>query len=51
MDLSKNGKLLYDLRKKKGFTQKQIAEKLGVVPKTVSKWEVFIKSDLTISWV
>ena len=39
MDLSKNGKLLYDLRKKKGFTQKQIAEKLGVVPKTVSKWE------------
>ncbi len=39
MDLSKNGKLLSDLRKAKGMTQKQVAEKLGVVPKTVSKWE------------
>lgn len=39
MDLSKNGKLLYDLRKAKGMTQKQVAEKLGVLPKTVSKWE------------
>ena len=39
MDLSKNGKLLCDLRKSKGLTQKQIADILGVVPKTVSKWE------------
>jgi len=39
MDLLKNGKLLCDLRKAKGLTQKQVAEKLGVVPKTVSKWE------------
>ena len=39
MDLYKNGKLLCDLRKAKGMTQKQVAEKLGVVPKTVSKWE------------
>ena len=39
MDLSKNGKLLCDLRKAKGMTQKQVADKLGVVPKTVSKWE------------
>ena len=39
MDLSKNGKLLRDLRKEKGMTQKQLADKLGVVPKTVSKWE------------
>ncbi len=39
MDLIKNGKLLYDLRKSKGMTQKQVAEILGVVPKTVSKWE------------
>lgn len=39
MDLSKNGKLLCDLRKAKGMTQKQVAEKLGIVPKTVSKWE------------
>ena len=39
MDLSKNGKLLRDLRKQKGMTQKEIADKLGIVPKTVSKWE------------
>ena len=39
MDLSKNGKLLCDLRKAKGMTQKEVADKLGVVPKTVSKWE------------
>ena len=39
MDLSKNGNLLRDLRKAKGSTQKQIAENLGVQPKTVSKWE------------
>lgn len=39
MDLIKNGKLLCDLRKSKGMTQKQVAERLGVMPKTVSKWE------------
>lgn len=39
MDLAKNGKLLCDLRKSKQMTQKQVADKLGVVPKTVSKWE------------
>ena len=39
MDLCKNGKLLYNLRKGKGMTQKEVADKLGVVPKTVSKWE------------
>ena len=39
MDLCQNGKLLRDLRKSKGMTQKQIADKLGVLPKTVSKWE------------
>lgn len=39
MDLSKNGKLLCDLRKAKGMTQKQVADKLGILPKTVSKWE------------
>ena len=39
MDLNKNGKLLCDLRKAKGMTQKQVADKLGLVPKTVSKWE------------
>lgn len=39
MDLSKNGRLLCDLRKAKGMTQKQVADRLGIVPKTVSKWE------------
>ena len=39
MDLNKTGKLLCDLRKIKGLTQKQVAERLGVLPKTVSKWE------------
>ena len=39
MDLLKSGKLLCDLRKSKGMTQKQVADILGVLPKTVSKWE------------
>lgn len=39
MDLIKSGKLLCDLRKAKGMTQKQVADALGVLPKTVSKWE------------
>ncbi len=39
MDLIKNGKLLCDLRKAKGMTQKQVADRLGILPKTVSKWE------------
>lgn len=39
MDLSKNGKLLCNLRKAKGMKQKQVADKLGILPKTVSKWE------------
>ena len=39
MDLNKCGKLLRDLRKANGMTQKQIADKLNILPKTVSKWE------------
>ena len=39
MDLVKNGELLRRLRKEKNLTQKEVAEKLGIVPKTVSKWE------------
>ena len=39
MDLNKNGLLLRALRKNRGMTQKEVAEKLGIVPKTVSKWE------------
>ena len=39
MNLSKTGKLIAALRLEHGFTQKQIAEKLSISPKTVSKWE------------
>ena len=33
------GTFICRLRKEKGYTQKQLAEKLNVSPKTVSKWE------------
>lgn len=39
MDLSKTGKLIARLRREKGLTQKEVADFLGVCPKTVSKWE------------
>ena len=39
MDLNNNGKLLYNLRKAKGMTQKDLAERLNVSDKSVSRWE------------
>ena len=39
MDLSKTGKLIATLRREKGFTQKEVADKLNICAKTVSKWE------------
>ena len=39
MDLQKTGNLIATLRREKKLTQKQLAEKLGISPKTVSKWE------------
>ena len=39
MDLLKTGKLILQLRREKGFTQKEVAERLGICAKTVSKWE------------
>ena len=39
MDLIKNGKLLRELRISASMTQKQVADILGIQPKTVSKWE------------
>ncbi|MBQ9979708.1 MAG: helix-turn-helix transcriptional regulator [Oscillospiraceae bacterium] len=39
MDKSKTGALIAELRKEKGFTQKQLAELLHVSDRTVSKWE------------
>jgi len=39
MDLIKTGRLIADLRREKGLTQKEVAEQLGICAKTVSKWE------------
>lgn len=39
MDLSKTGKLIAGLRSEQNLTQRDVAEKLGISPKTVSKWE------------
>ena len=39
MDQIKVGAFLKDLRKEKGITQEQLAEKLGVSGRTISRWE------------
>ena len=39
MDQIRTGKFLKDMRREKGWTQSEFAEKLGVSEKTVSKWE------------
>ena len=39
MDLIITGKYIADKRKSLGLTQKQVAEKLGMSDKSVSKWE------------
>ena len=39
MDQKKIGLFIATCRKKKGLTQKQLAEKLSVTDKSVSKWE------------
>ena len=33
------GNILFDVRKKKGLSQEEVAEKLGVSRQTISKWE------------
>ena len=39
MDCSKVGGLIFQLRKEKGMTQRQLADRLNISNKTVSKWE------------
>ena len=39
MDLSVTGKFIKEQRKAKGYTQIELAEKLNVSEKTISKWE------------
>lgn len=39
MDCKKVGKLIFDLRKEKNLTQKQLADAMNISDKTVSKWE------------
>ena len=39
MNQEKIGKFIASERKKKNLTQKQLAEKLSISEKTVSKWE------------
>jgi len=39
MNMQKMGKFIVKLRKGKGWTQQQLAERLSVSPQAVSKWE------------
>ena len=39
MDQTKIGKFIASKRKEHGLTQSQLAEKLGITDKAVSKWE------------
>ncbi|MCR5213521.1 MAG: helix-turn-helix domain-containing protein [Eubacterium sp.] len=39
MDQAKTGKFLKELRKEKGITQQELADKLGVSGRSVSRWE------------
>ena len=39
MDQQKTGKFIAEMRKEKGLTQRELAEKLSISDRTVSKWE------------
>jgi len=39
MNQEKTGKFIAELRKEKGMTQEQLAEKMGVTDKSISRWE------------
>ena len=39
MNQMKIGKFIASMRKEQGLSQKQLAERIGVTDKTISKWE------------
>ena len=39
MDQKKTGRFFKELRNEKGWTQEQLAEKLNVSGRTISRWE------------
>ena len=39
MDPKKTGKYISDNRKKQGLSQKELADKLNITDKAISKWE------------
>lgn len=39
MNAEKTGRFLSDCRKKQGLSQKELAEKLHITDKAISKWE------------
>lgn len=45
MDCKKTGIFIKKLRTEKGMTQRDIAEKMNISPKTVSKWETGVSQN------
>ena len=39
MDAKKTGSFICENRKKQGMSQKELADKLGITDKAISKWE------------
>ena len=42
MDQERIGKFIAELRKEKNLTQEQLAEKLGITDRAISKWEMVV---------